>query len=59
MEKRMEELIVSTKKGQIWIEQPSMYQEEAPIVINKDQVDLLIRWLEEAKSELEKDDLTK
>jgi hypothetical protein len=51
MDKRMEELIVrTTEAGIIEIAQPYVYAEEEPkVIVHPDQVEILIRWLQEAK----------
>jgi hypothetical protein len=51
MEKRMEPLTVSTKDGQIWIEQ-SENGEDCGVMIAVDQVPILVKWLQEAAAEL-------
>jgi hypothetical protein len=51
MDKRMEELIVrTTDAGMIEIAQPYTYAEEEPkVILHPDQVEILTRWLQEAK----------
>ena len=51
MEKRMEPLAVSTKGGQIWIEQSDVGDDNG-IVIDPAQVPTLVKWLQEAAEEL-------
>jgi len=50
----MEEFIVrTTEAGVIEIAQPYVYAEEEPkVLVHPDQVEVLIRWLQEAKEEL-------
>jgi len=55
MEKKMEEIIVQTNNGLIEIVQPDNVDTETyPIIIHPDQVDLLSKWLHEARDELYK-----
>jgi len=53
MEKSMSEVAVKTGKGAVIITQPNFQSEnnEDVIMINKEQVDLLIEWLIEARDE--------
>ena len=51
MEKRMEPLSVSTRGGQIWIEQ-EVVGEEHGVAIYPDQIPVLIEWLNEAAAEI-------
>ncbi len=53
MNKKMEEVAVSTNDGLIEIDQPSnQNNNDYPIIIHPDQVDLLVKWLQEAQKEL-------
>lgn len=52
MEKRMEPLSVSTKGGQIWIEQDHGAGDEGGVVVNPNQVPTLVQWLQDAATEL-------
>ena len=52
MEKRMEPLAVSTKNGQIWIEQRFGGDDDGAVVIDPSQVATLVQWLQEAATEL-------
>lgn len=53
MEKRMEEIIVKTEKGMIWITQSDYGDGQPTVCFPPEQVDTLIAWLQEAKEELE------
>lgn len=53
MDKRMEEIIISTKDGDVTLTQPVTFQDDAIIVIATEQISTLITWLEEARLELE------
>lgn len=53
MQKRMEPVSVTTKNGQIWIEQEVMGSDDSGIVIDPSQVPTLIEWLREAAKELQ------
>jgi hypothetical protein len=53
MEKRMEPLIVTTREGQIWLEQDlGRGEDSSGVVIDTSQVPTLIEWLQEAVREL-------
>ena len=49
MKKRMEQVTVYTKEGQIWLE---ANEERDALIIDPAQVPLLIEWLQEAAAEL-------
>jgi hypothetical protein len=53
MKKEMLEINITTNEGMIFISQPDPYNDYPPIIINPDQVPILIKWLEEAKAEIE------
>lgn len=54
MEKKLEPLAVSTRDGMILIEQDAYgTAEDNGVVVSVDQVPILIKWLEEARVELE------
>jgi len=52
MEKKLEPLSVFTRDNQIWIEQ-SYDTDESRVVISIEQIPILIKWLEEAKAEID------
>lgn len=51
----MEQLAVSTSDGRIYIIQESYGDDDSTIRINPEQVELLIKWLIEAREELQGD----
>jgi len=58
MEKKMEELVVEVKSGKISLWQSSNdppLEGFKEVIISSDQVDILIKWLKEAKEEIEAD----
>ena len=54
MLKQMEAVTVSTKDGQIWIEQQDQVEESHShiVMIHPDQLPTFIQWLQEAAAEL-------
>jgi hypothetical protein len=53
MHRKMEELgVATTSEGFIDITQPAGHQEDSVIRVHPDQVELLTKWLEEARAEL-------
>jgi hypothetical protein len=52
MDEEMVHVIVRTKDGMVQIEQPDPALDTYPIIIHPDQVPVLIKWLEEAREEL-------
>jgi hypothetical protein len=52
MNKRVVEIGIETKGSEIWITQPRMGDDDVTITISPDQVDILVTWLNEAKTEL-------
>ena len=51
MEKEMFEININTDEGKILLTQPYPMSDVAPIIIDTGQVDILIKWLKEAKAE--------
>jgi len=59
MEKEMFEIRISTTdKGGILITQPYPADDDSVILIMPDQVDIVVKWLEEAKAEIESNRIT-
>jgi len=52
MKKRMETVEVSTSEGSVLITQPNYGNDDVIISIPAEQIDALIKWLQEAKHEL-------
>ncbi|HPQ42948.1 MAG TPA: hypothetical protein PKZ42_01880 [Syntrophales bacterium] len=53
MKKEMTEICVETDdEGRISITQPATFEDGDTILIYPDQVDILIKWLQEAKEEV-------
>ena len=55
MDKRMHDLNIQTSEGEIWIKQASGIpgEEDDWVIVAVDQVDALIKWLQEAKDEIQ------
>ena len=54
MKKEMAAIRVTTDSGMIHISQPDPIDEITPlIIIPPDQVDVIVKWLQEAKAEIE------
>ena len=52
MNKQMQDIRVFTEGGVVYIEQPHFEnQDDSSIMIHKEQIDLLIAWLGEARDE--------
>ena len=53
MKKEMFEIEIDTRQGKIYLTQPyPAGGEEHIVIIDPDQVDTLIKWLEEARAEI-------
>lgn len=56
MKKQSEDIIVQTRDGRIEIVQPYTYaDQELKVQLHPDQVDVLIKWLVEAREELSRE----
>ncbi len=56
--KKMEEVIICTNNGLIEVSQPNHIDtNDFPVIIHPDQIDLLVKWLQEARDELCKNGL--
>lgn len=48
---KMREIEIYEDDGNIIIRQPMLYEEDQIIIVHPDQVDVVIEWLEKAKSD--------
>lgn len=51
MEKTLQEISVYTNENYICIKQPTMNEDDAIVAVNPEQIDILIKWLKEARKE--------